>query len=302
MDKFIKKFNALGTKITLTVFNNLDQKVFEPSYQLINYFENLFSIYLDNSEVSQINQLAGKKAVSVSSSTFDLIKLSKKVSLNSWGFNVAIGSLVKEWNIGLDNAHVPNNAKVHELLKLTDPNKIVLDPSTNSVLLKQTNMQLDLGGIAKGYIADRLKDLWHAFGVKNGIIDLGGNLLTLGKNPLHSDKRWRIGIQDPWNPRGKELKVIAIPECSAVTSGVYERYYYDGTQTYHHILDPQTGFPLKTELMSVTVFTDQSVWGEIEATRLFFNPQTLIDDIKKDPHFIGAVFIYQNHKIRIIGF
>lgn len=299
MKKYQTNFKALGTKITLTVFNSFDQQIFAPSKQLIDYYENQFSIYNPTSEISQINQAAGQKIVSVSTSTFDLVKLAKKISLKAWGFNAAIGPLVKEWNVGFQTAHRPSENKIKQLLQQIDPQKIEIK-TPNLIGLQQAGMQLDLGGIAKGYIADRLKNLWAAFGIQTGIINLGGNLLTIGNSPIHPDQKWRIGIQDPWNLRGKALRVARMPACSAVTSGIYERNFTEKQHFYHHILDSQTGYPLKTQLMSVTVFTDQSVWGEIESTRLFFNPEITLDELKKDRHFMAAVFIYQNHKIQIL--
>ena len=299
MKKYQTHFKALGTKITLTVFNSFDQQVFASSKQLIDYYEKLFSIYLPDSEISRVNQAAGQKMIEVSTPTFDLVNLAKKISLKGWGFNAAIGPLVKEWNIGFQNAHRPGKTQINQLLQQIDPQKIEIK-TPNLIGLQQNGMQIDLGGIAKGYIADRLKDLWAAFGIKTGIIDLGGNLLTIGPSPLHADQRWRIGVQDPWNPRGKALQVIRMPACSAVTSGIYERNFIENQHFYHHIFDSQTGYPLKTPLMGVTVFADQSVWGEIESTRLFFNPETPADKLKKDHHFMAAVFVYQDHKIRIL--
>ena len=224
MKKYQTHFKALGTKITLTVFSSPDQQVFAPSKQLIDYYEKLFSIYLPDSEISRINHVAGRKMITVSTPTFDLVSLAKKISLKGWGFNAAIGPLVKEWNIGFQNAHRPNETQINQLLQQIDPQKIKIK-APNLIGLQQNEMQLDLGGIAKGYIADRLKNLWTAFGVKTGIIDLGGNLLTIGNSPLHADQKWRIGIQDPWNPRGKALRVVRMPACSAVTSGKRPPFY-----------------------------------------------------------------------------
>lgn len=299
MRKYQSNFKALGTQINLTVFNQLDQVVFSPSKQLIEYYEQLFSIYRSDSEISQINQAAGKSWVTVSTPSFELIRLAKQISLKSWGFNVAIGPLVKEWKIGFQNAHLPLPATINSLLRHTNPEDIHLR-NQNQIYLNQQGMQLDLGGIAKGYIADRLKELWLSLGIKNGIIDLGGNLLMIGKNPFHEDSKWHIGVQDPWNIRGKALKVLSIPESSVVTSGIYERNFVYQNHFYHHILDPQTGYPVKNNLMSVTVITNQSIWGEIESTRLFFNPKISSAEIKKDPHILRVIWVYQNHDIKII--
>lgn len=302
MNKMVKhqnKFKALGTQITLTVFESSDQVVFKPSKQLIEYYEQLFSIYRDDSEISQINQAAGKDWISVSTPTFELVQLAQEVSLKSWGFNVAIGALVKEWKIGFCNAHLPQQNIINHLLKLTNP-KNILFRDHNQIFLNEKGMQLDLGGIAKGFIADRLKELWLSLGVHNGMINLGGNLLTIGKNPLRKESKWYVGIQDPWGQRGKVLKVLTAPESSIVTSGIYERNFVYHNHFYHHILNPQNGYPVNNNLMSVTVITNQSIWGEIESTRLFFNPEISVKAIKNDPHILRVIWVYKNHKIKII--
>lgn len=293
--KYTSHFKALGTNITLTVFEAHSQFIFELSQHLITYFENLFSIYLPNSEISQINQFAGVKPVQVSSSVIDLVDCAKKVSLENFGYNVAIGPLVKEWDIGFKTAHIPSSTQISHDLLLTDPTKIEIDLQKQTIFLTKKGMQLDLGGIAKGYIADRLKQLWNAYGIKHGIIDLGGNLLTLGQNLKHSDHLWRIGIQDPWKPRGNPFKSFVLPACSVVTSGIYERNFIENQQLYHHILDPHTGFPFQNNLMSVTVFTKTSLSGEIESSRHFFNPGIS----NNDPNFLGVFYIFKDHSYQL---
>ena len=124
--------------------------------------------------------------------------------------------------------------------------------------------------------ADRIQDLFKAKGIGSAMIDLGGNLLLTGPAPKHADQKWRIGIQDPFAKRGHSILSVKIGPCSAVTSGIYERQLQSGGKTYHHILDPKTGYPHENNLVSVTVFTKHSVIGEIETTRLFFN-DTLTD-------------------------
>src|SRR5699024_7664199 len=182
-------------------------------------------------------------------------------------------------------------------IKLIDPMQIQLDDSNLTVFLKHSGMELDLGGIAKGYIADRIRDLWRAFGIKNGIIDLGGNLLFVGDS-VHDDKKWIIGIQSPINNRGISLGNVKMSACSAVTTGIYERFLEIDGKKYHHIIDPRTGYPLQTDLASVTVFTRDSIIGEIEAKRLFFYGNT---KVKLTNELYGAVFVYQDGSYKSVG-
>jgi thiamine biosynthesis lipoprotein len=121
-------------------------------------------------------------------------------------------------------------------------------------------MKVDLGAIAKGYAADEVARILKENGVKHAIINLGGNVMTIGGNP--NGKPWRIGIQDPYNPRGEYLGILPIKDKTVVTSGTYERYFIENGKRYHHILDPDTGYPTDNKLDSVSIITDKSIDGD----------------------------------------
>lgn len=293
--------HALGTRIVLTVFGDKAFPFLQQAMDLIDGYEDRLTVNRDYSEVMAVNHAAGKFPKVVSKSTYDLVKLAVKYSREDFGFNALIGPLVKLWKIGFKGANVPADRDIQERLKLIDPYKVLLDDEMRTVYLEQAGMELDLGGIAKGYIADRIKDFWTAHGVAAGIINLGGNLLFVGPSPRRDDGQWIIGVQDPQLQRGKNMEIVQQPACSAVTSGIYERFLVKNGKRYHHLLDPRTGYPLETDLSSVTVFTDQSVMGEIEAKRLFFNGRPLPDWTKR-PGNRGAVFIHNDESVENIGF
>ena len=212
-----------------------------------------------------------------------------------------IGPLVKLWHIGFDDAHVPSEAEIQERLKLIDPHDVELNDHDMTIFLKKPGMEIDLGAIAKGYIADRIRDLWRSRDLRAGIIDLGGNILMHGTAPKHQDGLWRIGVQDPSAKRGQSILVATLPECSAVTSGIYERHLEENGQDYHHIIDPATGHPRKTALAGVTVFSGESITGEIETGRLFFAGQPLPNWINDHPDVMGAVFVDQARHVQVVG-
>ena len=292
--------HALGTRIVLTVYGDRAADVLQPSMDLIDGYEDRLTVNRDQSELMDVNHAAGSKPVAVSPTSYDLIKMAVKYSRADFGFNALIGPLVKLWKIGFKGANVPAAADIQERLKLTDPWQVELNDSACTVYLKQAGMELDLGGIAKGYIADRIKDFWVQQGVAAGIINLGGNLLFVGRSPRRSDGQWVIGVQDPQLHRGENIEVVRKPACSAVTSGIYERFLIKNGRRYHHLIDPRTGYPLDTKLSSVTVFTDQSVMGEIEAKRLFFNGQPIPGWLER-PGNRGAVFIHNDESVENVG-
>lgn len=291
---------ALGTRIVLTIYGDQYFPLLSLSMKMIDDFEDRLTVNRPVSEVMSINHAAGRMPKMVSKSTYDLIKLAVRYSRENFGFNALIGPLVKLWKIGFEGANVPSAEAIKDRLKLTDPYQVLLDDDNQTVFLEQAGMELDLGGIAKGYIADRIRDFWQEKGVPSGIINLGGNLLFVGKSPRRADGQWIIGVQDPQLKRGHDMETVRQPACSAVTSGIYERFLVKDGKRYHHLLDPRTGYPLDTDLSSVTVFTDESVLGEVEAKRLFFNGGP-IAGWADQPGNRGAVFIHNDERIENIN-
>lgn len=171
--RHVMTHHALGTRINLTIFGNEYFSLLKKSMDLIDHYEDQLTVNRNESEVMSVNYGAGKTPKMVSPTTFDLIELAVKYSRENFGFNALIGPLVKLWKIGFAGAHVPSDAEIKERLKLIDPYKVLLNRDARTVYLEEPGMELDLGGIAKGYIADRIRDLWIEAGVPAGIIDLG---------------------------------------------------------------------------------------------------------------------------------
>lgn len=287
----------MGASITLTIFHENAQNLLLQSEQLLHLYKNRFSANDVDSELMEINLQAGKKAVQVHPELFELIELGKKHSIaaNSH-LNIAIGPLVQTWRIGFSDAKLPSEEEIQRLLKITDPEEIVLNDSNREVYLSKEGMRIDLGALAKGYIADKLKEFLIEQGVQSGIIDLGGNILTIGENPTFH-RPWRIGIQNPALDRGEHVAVIEVSDASVVTSGIYERQLVVDGKTYHHIFDRTTGYPMETELASITIVAKKSVDCEIWTTRLFGqNPYDIIEEIEQQPG-LEAFVITKNQKM-----
>ena len=287
----------MGASITLTIFHENAQKLLLQSEQLLHLYKNRFSANDADSELMEINFQAGKNAVRVHSDLFELIELGKKHSIaaNSH-LNIAIGPLVQTWRIGFSDAKLPSKEEIQTLLQITNPEEIVLDHSKQEVYLSKVGMRIDLGALAKGYIADKLKEFLVEQGVQSGMINLGGNILTIGENPTYQ-RPWRIGIQNPILDRGEHVAVIAVSDASVVTSGIYERQLVVDGKTYHHIFDRKTGYPMETEVASLTIVAKKSVDCEIWTTRLFGqNPYDIIEEIEQQPG-LEAFVITKNQKM-----
>lgn len=294
--KITKNYRGLGTVINLTIFGSQDKELLDESNELIQYYEKIFTVNRETSEVLSISDKAGMEPVQVSLATFVLVKKAIEKSLEHFGFNATIGPLVKLWHIGFRDARVPSKSEIIEKLQLTNPVNIELNPINQTIFLKEAGMELDLGAIAKGYIADRVADLWKSWSIQSGIINLGGNLLLVGNAPHQPDLKWRVGIRDPLRSTKETIAVIKSGAGSVVTSGISERAFTQEGKSYHHIIDPETGYPHDNNIASVTVLTDESIDGEVETTRLFFA------DAIPNQYKFPAIIAYRDKSITLLNF
>ncbi|MDY3824338.1 FAD:protein FMN transferase [Streptococcus sp.] len=293
-----KSQKMMGTLVSITIFSSNPLPILEEAFELLAYLEKRFSANDPNSELMQVNHAAGSHSRSVHKDLFHLIELGKKNSLIAGSrLNIAIGPLVKEWKIGFRNAKLPETAVIREKLKLTDPKDIILSKQDKKVFLRQKGMEIDLGALAKGYIADLLLDFLKKQAVSAALIDLGGNILTYGPNPKRQDGNWQIGIQDPSSKLKKEVLLLGIRNKAIVTSGIYERYFSHQNATYHHILDPMTGYPIKTDMTSLTIIAPSALEAELLSSRWFGQaPSELYRHIKSNKD-LAFICITKNKKI-----
>lgn len=286
----------MGSPILLKLFED-NQQAARAVFRLIKQQEDLLTVNREHSQLMAVNQAAGQHPVVVSRPVFELISKAKAVSLmEGCCFNFTIGPVVKRWKIGFHGDTVPSHAELQSLLPLTRPDQVMLDPQACSVFLTQTGMEIDLGAIAKGYIADRVRDLLQQMGIQHALINLGGNVLTVGA-PQYGEAAWGIGLQKPFATPDALIGVIEVAGKSIVTSGVYERYFEQDGKLYHHILDPKTGYPLDNELLSVTVISDYSIDGDIYTTLLYgMGTEKALRYLTTVPH-IEAIFVTRTGQV-----
>lgn len=298
MVKLTAQHHALGTQIDLTVFREADARIFDATFDLIDTFEDLLTVNRDRSEVMDINDAAGNHAVSVSPTVYALVKRAVQASQKHRGFDVTIGPLVQLWHIGFKDAHLPQDVEIKARMQLMAADDIVLNDVARSVFLPKAGMQLDLGGIGKGYIADRVRDYWLQNDVTSGIINLGGNLMFVGPSQ-HDDTLWRVGIQVPFARRNDALGIASITGGSVGTSGIYERFLTVDGKQYHHIIDPVTGYPVQTNLASVSVLSKESTDGEIWSSWGFYNGVEKTLALHPENHDVGLIFTTQDKQIYV---
>jgi len=290
-----KKQTAIGfyldTVITLTAYVD-DAAVLNDALEECGRYERLLSRTVEGSDVWRINH-SGGKPVEVSDDTVILLQTARRVSAYSDGaFDVTIAPVSTMWDFTSGAAVVPNVDAIAEAAALVDYTRMDIDG--NTVTLPE-NMMIDLGGIAKGYIADEVKLYLMERGVKSAVLSFGGNIVTIGMKPDGSP--WKVGIQDIDKPTGEYMLVSLNFGGSTVTSGIYERGFEADGVYYHHILDPSTGWPVQNELASVTIFSDSSMWGDALATAAFaLGPEkgmSLIEELNG----AEAVFISRDRSV-----
>lgn len=289
-----RTLKLMGAFIDIAIYVEEEQygvKILDEVVEQLHIYNMRFSANDENSELMQVNNNAGKDKVIVHRELYELISLSKKYSSEDSSFlNIAIGPIIKLWNIGFSDARVPQDSDIKDALELINSNSIILDDNENSVYLEKKGMKIDLGAVAKGYIADLIVDHLKEKGVKSGFINLGGNFLSFGKAYHSEDGCWRVGIQDPKYKRGTFILVLNICDKSVVTSGIYERTFEKNGKRYNHIINPKTGYPVENNIESLTILSDKSVIGEIWTTKLFGKDlYDIMDEIEGNTEIEGIV-------------
>ena len=236
-------------------------------FSLIDYYEHLFSTTIEGSDVWNINHADGKP-VSVSDDTVSLLRTALYYSeLSDGQVDLTVLPLSELWNFGSEkDAQIPDDNAISEAVSHIDYHTVSIDG--NYVTLSDPDASIDLGFIAKGYIADRLKEYLLAQGVESACISLGGNLITIGNKP--DGHPYRIGIQRPFADEGEIITAINITDSSVVSSGIYERYFFEDGILYHHLLDTYTGYPEDNNIAGVTSLASSSVDADALSTTCFF--------------------------------
>ncbi len=256
----------LGTIITITVYGSNGGKNLDKAFSEIERLESILSKNIESSDIYAINKSAGITLENISPETHEVLTKSMEYYIASKGyFDITIGPIVDLWKIGTEEAVVPGKEEINSAMELLGIDNIIL--YSGDAGLVEPGMSIDTGGIAKGFIADKVVEILRTAGCSGALINLGGNVITLGEKP--SGDKWKIGIQDPFKATGEYMQVVEIGEMSVVTSGPYERNFEKDGVVYHHILDPFTGYPVVNDIAGVTVISEKSIDGDGLSTAVF---------------------------------
>lgn len=256
---------ALDTVISIQVYDSSDEELLEQCAAICEEYESKLSRTIETSEISMINS-AGGAPVEVSAETIKVIEKGIYYGdLSNGAFDITIGTLSELWDFKSEDPVPPSDAAIAEALNHVNYKNISI--SGNTVRILDPSAKLDLGAIAKGYIADRIKEYLEDNGVEHALINLGGNVLAIGSKADGS--AFNIGIQMPFDTDGEPITSVKIADQSIVTSGNYQRYFEYQDTLYHHIINPETGKPCNNGLNSVTIITDSSLTADALSTTCF---------------------------------
>ncbi len=256
------------TSITVSAPNeSIAKEAIEASFAELKSLESILNYYSPTSEVSSINSKAGIKPVKVSKDTIEIIEKAQiAAELTDGGFDITLGPVISLWDF--KRKVIPSREIINAALRQVGYKGIILNRSEGTVFLKKKGMEINLGGIIKGYAADKVIEILKQRGIKGAIVSVGGDIKAYGLRP--EGKLWNVGIQNPRPIKDKDelIGTLAISEGCISTSGDYERFFESGGIRYHHIINPKTGFPSEG-IRSITVIASEGALCDALATGFF---------------------------------
>ena len=259
---------AMGTVMTHKAFGLHAEDSLAAVCREVAWIEGLLSRFLPDSEISRVNGSAGMKSEKVSLETYDVLSKAVEFSRCFPGcFDVTIEPLVTLWHIGKESLAQPDASSIKQVLPLVNYRDLILDPCEMTAGLRNAGQSVDPGGIGKGFAGDRIREVFKGLGISSACSNLGGNVVTVGAKPDGSP--WQIGIQHP-RQENKLVGSVSVVNQTVVTSGDYQRCFTDSQgKRHHHILDPTTGYPAESGLISVSIVAENSLAADALSTVLF---------------------------------
>lgn len=268
-DREYKKTKFLmNTMVEITVVGNKKdcENAMELAFKEIERIDKLMNVYDPESEVSAINKMANDKAFFVSKDILEVVSQAIAMAkLTDGALDISVFPLIALWDFGGNTKRIPSADEIKEKLKLSDYKKIILDEKNSTIKLDLSGMQIDLSSIAAGYSADKAIQVLKKSGIRNALVNAGGEIYALGSPPGRNG--WRIGIRHP-RQNAELLGVIEIKDKAIVTSGDYENFFEIDGKRYCHIINPKTGWPVEG-VMSVTILAKTATKADALATALF---------------------------------
>ena len=296
-----RTFASMGTELKLSAWTADEagaDAAFESVYEEMDRLEGLLSNWRSTSDVEQLNAAAGKHPVRVGPEFLDVLKTAHQVSVWTGGtFDVTWGAMSNLWKFDYQNKDntIPDPGEVLRKRRLIDYRELLLDEHAGTAFLKREGMNVNLGGIGKGYAVDHARDILRRRGFRDFMIQFGGDLYVAG---LEGDHRWRLGIQDPRGPANRIFAQVDLTDSTFSTSGDYARSFVKNGRRYHHIIDPRTGEPAQG-CRSVTIMTSSATIADGVSKGVFvLGPEAGMELVKKLPG-VDAVIVSAKNEVLV---
>lgn len=294
--KVSKDIFAMDTYMTVTAYGKNAENGVNKAVDEINRLETVLSAEKQESDIYKLNETGSG---TLSTDTKDIVSKALEINKTTNGaFDISIYPLMVKWGFTTQKYNVPSKNEISKLLKDVDSSKIIFDEKSGNIKLKE-NMKIDLGGIAKGYTSNRVMQIFKECGVKSGLVSLGGNVQALGTKT--DGTAWQIAIENP-DKSSDYIGVVSVKDKAVITSGGYERYFEKNGKTYHHILDPETGYPAESGVKSVTIVSDDGTLADALSTSLFvMGKEKALDYWREHKNEFDTVLVEDNGDITITG-
>ena len=294
--KVSKDIFAMDTYMTVTAYGKNAENGVNKAVDEINRLETVLSAEKQESDIYKLNETGSG---TLSTDTKNIVSRALEINKTTNGaFDISIYPLMVKWGFTTQKYNVPSKNEISKLLKDVDSSKIIFDEKSGNIKLKE-NMKIDLGGIAKGYTSNRVMQIFKECGVKSGLVSLGGNVQALGTKT--DGTAWQIAIENP-DKSSDYIGVVSVKDKAVITSGGYERYFEKNGKTYHHILDPETGYPAESGVKSVTIVSDDGTLADALLTSLFvMGKEKALDYWREHKNEFDTVLVEDNGDITITG-
>ena len=284
-------FFAMDTAMDFTVYG--DAALLDEAETLIGSLEEQVSVTDEHSDIYAIDHTGSG---SLSGNAAELMEQALELCRRTGGaLDISVYPIVRAWGFTTGSYQIPDEETIQSLLPLVDYTQIQYDAATGVVTLPE-GMEIDLGSVAKGYAGQLAAQMLRNSGVESALLNLGGNVQTVGAKPDGSP--WQIGIKDP---QGEDaMMVLSVEDQAVVTSGGYERYFEQDGQTYWHVMDPSTGHPADSGLISVTIVGDEGVVCDGLSTALFvMGKKEALEYWKKHSEEFDAILVTKDGEITV---
>jgi thiamine biosynthesis lipoprotein len=293
----------MGSEVRLSAWTADEAAAYDGFAAVFAEFDRLdalLSVWQPGSDVRRLNAAAGAGPVNVSAETIEVLQAAQAVSGWTNGkFDVTFGALAQVWKFDHDkDERVPAAEEIAARLPLVDYQSVIVDADARTVRITRPGVHIHLGGIGKGYAVDRATALLQGYGLRNFMIQFGGDLYVAGEP---GDGPWRLGINDPRGGANDSFAMLELRDATLSTSGDYERFFIKDGRRYHHIIDPDTGWPARG-CRSVTIVAKRAMLADALSTGVFIlGPHAGMELVERLPDVEAIIVSAENEVLRSSG-